>query len=82
MPEELNKKEQLLNTSDFNNNIKGLQSSKKRLKLFQFFKNNISPKVILFLQETHSSKVTEKYEMMKLMATYFFHKGKEILTLF
>ena len=85
MPEELNKKEQLLNTSDFNflsNNVKGLQSSKKRLKLFQFFKNNISPKVILFLQETHSSKVTEKYEMMKLMATYFFHKGKEILTLF
>ena len=69
MSEELSKKEQLLNTSDFNflsNNVKGLQSSKKQLKLFQFFKNNISPKV----------------EMMKLMATYFFHKGKEILALF
>ena len=40
MPQELNKKEQSLNTSDFNflsNNVKGLQSSKKRLKLFQFF---------------------------------------------
>ena len=34
MHEDLNKKEQLWNTSDFNfllNNVKGLQSSKKRL---------------------------------------------------
>ena len=63
MPEELNKPEQLSNTSDFNflsNNVKGLQSSKKRLNLFQYFKNKISPKGILFLHETHSSKVTEK----------------------
>ena len=63
MLEELNKKEQLSNTSDFNflsNNIKELQSSKKRLKLFQYFKNKISPNYILFLQETHPSKVTEK----------------------
>ena len=63
MPEELSKKEQLLNTFDFNflsNNVRGLQSSKKRLKLFQFFKNKISPKGILFLQEAHSSKNMEK----------------------
>ena len=40
--------------------VKGLQSSTKRLKLFQFFKYKINPKGILFLQETHSSKVTEK----------------------
>ena len=42
MPAELNKKEQLLNTSDFNflsDNVKGLQTSKKRLNLFQFFEN-------------------------------------------
>ena len=46
MPQELNKTEQLSNNSDFNflsNNVKGLQSSKKRLKLFQYFKNKISP---------------------------------------
>ena len=63
MAEKSNKKEQLSNTSDFNflsNNFKGLQSSKKQLKLFQYFKNKISLKGILFLQETHSSKVTEK----------------------
>ena len=60
---ELIKKEQLLNTSDFNllsNNGKGLQSSKRRLKLFQFFECKISPKGIFFLQERHYLKVTEK----------------------
>ena len=63
MAEKSNKKEQLSNTSDFNflsNNFKGLESCKKQLKLFQYFKNKISLKGILLLQETHSSKVTEK----------------------
>ena len=82
MHEDLNKKEQLWNTSDFNflsNNVKGLQSSKKRLKLFQYFKNKISPKGILFLQETHSSKVTEKHGVINLMVTYSSRMGKQIL---
>ena len=85
MPEKLNKKEQLSNTSDFNflsNNVKGLRSSKKRLKLFQFFKNKISSKGILFLQETHSWKVTEKNGVMNLIVTYFFLMGKQILAVF
>ena len=63
MPEELNKKGQLLNTSNFNflsSNIRVFQSSKKQLKLFQFFRKNISPKGVLFLKETRSSEVTEK----------------------
>ena len=41
MPEELNEKEQSLNTSDISflpSNVKGIQSSKKRLKLFNFSK--------------------------------------------
>ena len=55
--------ENLKNQSIFNfltNNVKGLQSTKKRLKLFNFLKNKIGPKGILFLQETHSSVETEK----------------------
>ena len=47
MPDQLNKKEKSLNTSDFNvssNNVNGLQSSKKQLKHFQLFINKISPK--------------------------------------
>ena len=79
MSEELNKTEQLSNTSDLNflsNNVKGLQSSKKRLKLFQYFKNKISPKGILSLQETHSSKVTEKIWSDEFNGNLFFSHGK------
>ena len=32
----------------------------------------MSPKGIFFLQETRSSKVTEKYGVMNLMVIYFF----------
>ena len=44
------------------NNVKGLQSTKKRLKLFNFLKNKIGPKGILFLQETHSSVETKEMD--------------------
>ena len=76
---ELIKKEQLLNTSDFNllsNNIKGLQLSKRRLKLFQFFESNISTKGILFLKETHYLKVTEKLWYNELNGDLFFSRVK------
>ena len=38
------------------NNVKSLQSYKKRLKIFKFFKIKSGPNGILFLQETHSTK--------------------------
>ena len=44
-----------LNLNFLKNNVKGLQSTKKQLKLFNFLKNKIGPKGILFLQDTHSS---------------------------
>ena len=55
--------ENLKNQLNFNfltNNVKGLQSTKKRSKLFNFLKNKIGPKSILFLQETRSFLETEK----------------------
>ena len=36
------------------NNVKGLQSSKKRLKLIEYLKNKLKSNGVLFLQETHS----------------------------
>ena len=43
------------------NNFKGMQSSKKRLKLMQYSKDKIGSTGVLFLQETHSdSKVKQK----------------------
>ena len=49
-----------LNFNFLTNNVKGLQSSKKRVKMFEYFKDKIGHGVILFLQETHSSVDTEK----------------------
>ena len=85
MPGELNKKEQLSNTSDFNflsNNFKGLESCKKELKLFQYFKNKISLKVSCFYKKHILRKSRKKYGVMNLMVTYFFHMGKQILAVF
>ena len=79
MPDELNKKEQSLNTSDFNvssNNVKGLKSSKKQLKHIQLFINKVSPKFFLFLQKTHYSKVTEKIWNDLFNCDLFFSHGK------
>ena len=79
MPDELNKKEQSLNTSDFNvssNNVKGLKSSKKQLKHIQLFINKVSPKFFLFLQKTHYSKVTEKIWNDLFNCDLFFSQGK------
>ena len=40
-----------------------MQSSKKRLKLMQYFKDKIGSNGVLFLQETHSnSKVEQKWK--------------------
>ena len=53
----------LKNQSIFNflaNNVKGLQSTTNRLKLFKFYKNKKSLRGILFLQEIQSSIETEK----------------------
>ena len=36
------------------NNIKGLQPSKKPLKLIEYLKNKLESNGVLFLQETHS----------------------------
>ena len=85
MPEELNKKEQLSNTSDFNflsNNIKELQSSKKRLKLFQYFKIRLVPSISCFYKKYILRKSQKKYRVMNLMVAYFFHMGKHFLAVF
>ena len=51
-----------LNTSlsFITNNVKEIQSNKKRLKLIQYFKENIGSIGVLLLQETHSSSKAEQ----------------------
>ena len=57
------------------NNVKGMQSSKTRLKLMQYFEDKIGSTGVLFLQETHSdSKVGQKCKYFK--GPVFFSHGK------
>ena len=41
------------------NNVNGIQSTEKRLKMTQHFRNNLLPQGILFFQETHSTETNE-----------------------
>ena len=48
------------NLSFITNNVKGIQSMKKRLKLIEYFKSKIMKHRILFLQETHCNSDDEQ----------------------
>ena len=76
-----NKKENVnnqLNVNLLTNNVKGLQSSKKRVKMFEYFKNKIVHRDILFLQEKHSSIDTEKQWNDEFKGQLYFSHGKTI----
>ena len=51
------------------NNINDIQSTKKILKMIQYFKNKLLPLEILFLQETHSTESDEASWREELNAT-------------
>ena len=56
------KKEVMSNTigNFISNNVKGILSSEKRLKIFEYLKNNIHYKGFALLQESHSLTQDEK----------------------
>ena len=59
------------------NNVKGMQLSKMRLKLMQYFKDKIGSNGILFLQETGSdSKVDQKWKADFKGPIYFLTESK------
>ena len=53
-----------------------LPTSKKRLKLFKYFKNKIFPNGISFLQEQHSTKENKIKTKDKFDSNLFFSHGK------
>ena len=61
--------------SMISNNLNGIQSTKKRLKIIQYFKNKLIPQGILFLQETHSIESNEASWRDEFNATFFFSHG-------
>ena len=58
------------------NNVKGLQNSFKRIKIFEYLKNNIGSNGFLFLQETHSSLADRKKWADELKRPIFFSHSK------
>ena len=64
--------------SFINNNVKGIQSLKKRFKQTQYLKSKVGSCGLLFLQETHSdSKVEQKWKE-EFNGKVFFSDGKAI----
>ena len=58
------------------NQSKGLQTSKKRLNLFMYFKYKTFPNGILFSQETHSTKESEIKWKDKFDGNLYYSHGK------
>ena len=65
------------NTLKFiSNNVNGIQSTKKRLKLIEYFKSNLNSEGFLFLQETHSTLKDEVNWTQEFKGQLFFSHGK------
>ena len=53
------------NLKFISNKVKGIQKSEKRIKIFEYLKNSVTPNGFIFLQETHSSVDEEKRQCGK-----------------
>ena len=58
------------------NNVKGLQSSTTRIKIFEYLKSKVSSDCFIFLQETHSNKDNKKRWSDEFKGQFFFSHGK------
>ena len=60
------------------NNVKGIQASQKRMKLFEYLKSCVATNEFVFLQETHSLIRDEKKWEDEFRASSFFLMEKQI----
>ena len=67
------------NYNFISNNVKGIKASEKRLKLFEYLKNNINDNGFIFLQETHSLSNDELKWKDEFGGPLFFHMEKASL---
>ena len=64
------------NLSFISYNVKGIQQSSKRIKVFEYRKSNASPNaLVFFLQETHSSIEDEKQWSDSFTEKIFYSHG-------
>ena len=67
------------NYNFISNNVKGIKTSEKRLKLFEYLKNNINNNGFIYLQETHSLLNDELTWKDEFGGPLFFQTEKAIL---
>ena len=68
------------NYNFISNNVKGIKASEKRLKLFEYLKNNINNNGFIFLQETHLLSNDElKWKDEFGGTSFFFTRKKQFL---
>ena len=60
------------NLKFISNNVRGIQKSEKRIKIFEYLKNSISPHGFIFLQEIHTSVDDEKRWCDELNGNLYF----------
>ena len=63
------------NLTFLTNNVKELQSSKKRIKLIEYFRSKLKYNGFLFLQETHSTIKNENTWVNDFNGPVFFSHG-------
>ena len=59
-----------LNLNFLTNNVKGLQTSKKCVKIFEYFRNQVAPKGILFFFKKCIPQVTATGLVRDMIRTY------------
>ena len=64
------------NYNVISNNVEGIKASEKRLKVFEYLKNNINDNGFIFLQETHSLSNDELKWKDDFGGPLFFSNGK------
>ena len=64
------------NYNFISSNVKGVKVSEKRLKLFEYLRNNINNNALIFLQETHSSSNDEQKWKDNFRSHLIFSNGK------
>ena len=64
------------NLSFISNNVKGLQATSKRIKIFEYLKNYVTSIGFIFLQETDSSVKDEKIWNDEFEGQLFFSLAK------
>ena len=67
------------NYNFISNNVKGIKASEKRLKLFEYLRNNSNNNGFVILQETHLSLKDEQKWKDDFKCPLFFHVKKVIL---